>query len=329
MRAALPCLDGSNASPEFKITRFIAEEMEMIDGAKIANYIFHRYRYDVFPKRGILDDYPPCVQIEPAAHCNYKCVFCFQTNDFFKKRENTGFMTLDMYRRIIDDLEGNVEFISLASRGEPLLCKDICAMLKHSAGKFHNLKINTNASLLTEKHAHAILSDGARTLVFSADAADSEMYAKLRVNGDLGRVIKNIEMFKNIREKHYPNAKIITRVSGVKANDAQEMKRMVSFWSGLADQISFVKYNPWENIYDSEPNKINEPCSDMYRRMFIWRDGKANPCDTDFKSLLSPGVFGEMSVSQLWRSPKYSALRAAHKSGGRQSSEPCKRCPVL
>ena len=29
-----------------------------------------------------------------------------------------------MYKRIVDQAEGNIEFLSLASRGEPLICKD-------------------------------------------------------------------------------------------------------------------------------------------------------------------------------------------------------------
>ena len=40
-----------------------------------------------------------------------------------------GRMTYDLFKKIIDDAEGKVEFISLASRGEPFACKDIEKML--------------------------------------------------------------------------------------------------------------------------------------------------------------------------------------------------------
>ena len=95
-----------------------------------------------------------------------------------------GTMKLELFKDIIDQAHKNVEFISLASRGEPLVCKDIDKMLEYTTGKFLNLKINTNASLLNEKSIHAILSGG-KTVVFSADAADEDLYAKLRVNGNL------------------------------------------------------------------------------------------------------------------------------------------------
>ena len=44
------------------------------------------------------------------------------------------------------------EFVTLASRGEPLVSKDFDTMIKYTSDKFLNVKINTNASLLTEKN---------------------------------------------------------------------------------------------------------------------------------------------------------------------------------
>ena len=77
-----------------------------------------------------------------------------------------GTMNFDLFKRIIDQAEGNIEFLSLASRGEPLICKDIVRMFNYTQNKFLNLKVNTNASLLTEEKIHAILSGGVGTIVF-------------------------------------------------------------------------------------------------------------------------------------------------------------------
>ena len=87
-------------------------------------------------------------------------------------------------------------------------------MIKYTSGKFLNLKINSNASLLNEEKIHTILSSNVKTMVFSADAADSELYKKLRVNGNLEKTVSNIRMFKSIQNKHYKNR--LLRVSGVK-----------------------------------------------------------------------------------------------------------------
>ena len=77
-----------------------------------------------------------------------------------------GTMDLDIFKKIVDEIEGNVDFVTLASRGEPLVAKNFSKMLDYCSEKFLILKINTNASLLTEDKCHAILSSGVKTIVF-------------------------------------------------------------------------------------------------------------------------------------------------------------------
>jgi organic radical activating enzyme len=318
-------------SVNFKITPFIAEEMYTYNDEELIRFFYHRYRYDVFPGLQELDEYPPYLQIEPSSICNYRCVFCYQTDlDFFKKTTpGMGQMTLDLFKEIVDQAFENIEFLSLASRGEPLLAKEIEGMLTYAKGKFLNLKVNTNASLLSESKVHALLSGGVKTVVFSADAAEEPLYSQLRVNGKLDKVLKNIEMFQEIRNREYSNLPIITRVSGVKVTEKQDMDSMERVWGGLVDQVAFVNYNPWENIYQAKPNGQTQACSDLFRRMFIWQDGLTNPCDSDYKSTLQVGKFPEMSISELWKQSKYTALREAHSSGNRQLVHPCKGCVVV
>ena len=43
-----------------------------------------------------------------------------------------------------------------------------------------------------KKKIHAILAGGVKTLVISADAADKNLYKKFRVNGELEKVVKNL-----------------------------------------------------------------------------------------------------------------------------------------
>ena len=89
---------------------------------------------------------------------------------------------------------------------------------------------------------------------------------------------------------------------------------MQKFWGDLVDQVAFVNYVPWENVYDFKNLDIATPCSDLWRRMFIWWDGKANPCDVDYKSKLSVGEIGSKSISEIWKSPEYEKLRKSHIS---------------
>ena len=314
----------------FDLKDNVIDELLTFEDKDILKYLVHRYRYEIYPIKKILDDYPPYLQIEPSSICNYRCVFCFMTDKSLTDKRNghMGQMSLELFKKIIDAAENKVEFISLASRGEPMACKDISKMLEYTVGKFLNLKINTNASLLNEEIIHAILSGGVKTLVISADAADKESYKSLRVNGNLEKVLKNLELFNNIKEKNYSSSKIITRVSGVKVSDEQKFIDMEKVWGGLVDQVAFVNYNPWENSYDKETNNIKQPCSDLWRRMFIWWDGKVNPCDVDYKSKLSVSIFNS-DLKSLWNCKAYENLRSVHIDEKRNQLKPCNACVVV
>lgn len=313
----------------FSLHQNTLDELNHLDQKLWPRYLDYRYRYEIFPEKKILESMPPCIQIEPTSICNFRCVFCYQTDKTFSntKSEHMGKMPLELFKKIIDEAEGKCESITLASRGEPLVHKDISKMLHYMGSKFIASKMNTNASLLNEKRCHDILSSGLNTLVFSIDAADKELYQSLRVNGNFEKTLKNVKMFNQIRENHYSNSKLITRVSGVKMNDnRQSFSEMEDFWKDYADQIAFVDYNPWENTYEAPPQHINTACTDLWRRMFIWYDGKANPCDVDYKSDLSVGSVIQHSISELWTSNAYQSLRKQHLNGNRSKLELCKRC---
>ena len=306
-------------------------EIGTLTDAELPRYLHYRFRYETFPARRELDLWPPLVQIEPASVCNYRCVFCYQTDAAFTKKSNghMGLMKLDLFKRVIDDIEGQVEAVTLASRGEPLLCPDLEKMLVYAKGKFLALKLNTNAWSLDEKRCHAILESDVQTLVFSADAAAEPAYSTLRVGGTLERVLANVKRFHDIRDKHYPKTRLITRVSGVKVPGSGELDDMEKVWGDFVDQVAFVDYNPWENTYERPVNVLKTPCSDLWRRIFVWWDGLANPCDVDYKSHLRVGTADQASVGKLWRSPGYESLRARHLEKRRQACSPCDRCTVI
>lgn len=323
---------GSAAEAGFRLTIPIADELSRIDDRYVIRYLINRYRYDVYPQRQQLDDYPPYLQIEPSSICNFRCVFCYQTVRSFtdKSSGHMGTMSFDLFKKIVDQIEGKVDLISLASRGEPFVCKDVSRMLAYCRGKFLGLKVNTNASLLNEEKCHALLSGGVNTIVISADAAEKSLYSQLRVGGKLDAVLQNVKMLRDIKFKHYPQSSVIMRVSGVMYHSAvPNMSSMIQKWGEWADQVCFVKYNPWENVYESPVNNMMTVCSDLWRRMFIWFDGSTNPCDTDYKSTLSVGNILKNTVTELWRGEPYQRLRNAHLEKKRQEVNPCRRCTVV
>ena len=149
---------------------------------------------------------------------------------------------------------------------------------------------------------------------------------KLRVNVKFERTLKNVKRFNEIRNKEYPNSRLVTRISGVKVNEAQDVELMVDKWASYADMVAFTNYIPWESSYENELSGIETPCTELWRRMFIWWDGKVNPCDYDYKSILSKWNAYDKDISDIWNSDYYNFLRDIHLKSKRTEIEPCKRC---
>ena len=62
--------------------------------------------------------------------------------------------------------------------------------------------------------------------------------------------------------------------------------------------------------------------------MYVWYDGKVNPCDADYKSYLQFGNVNENSISNVWKSNKIMDLRKQHIKKLRNKTIPCDRCGV-
>ena len=85
---------------------------------------------------------------------------------------------------------------------------------------------------------------------------------------------------------------------------------------------------PWIDPYNSELSGVQEPCSDLWRRMFIWWDGSVGVCDVDYLQSIKIGNVRNTgkTVSQLWLSEEYTNLRASHIATERAGV--CASCQV-
>ena len=158
----------------------------------IIRYILYRYKYQVYPKIKKIEDYPPNIQIELTSFCNLRCIMCYQSDKTFSNKSKgfMGHMKFDMFKKIIDEIEGKLEAVTFASRGEPTLYKDLDKCLKYCEGKFLGLKLNTNATMFNERLIHSLLSSDLQSLVLSIDEKDKEQYEKIRVNAKFEQIMK-------------------------------------------------------------------------------------------------------------------------------------------
>lgn len=325
-------------SPEIKMSaskKFTLSPQEVHwlcknDPRRWIEYILYRYQFKILPQRQQLLAFPLYVLIEPTSVCNLRCPMCFQSDDSFRARRHMGMMPWELFKKIVDQLKRDgCKAVTLASRGEPTLHKELCDMLSCLAeAGIMDIKINTNATRLTEDISHAILAAGVSEVVFSVDAADNEVYRDIRVGGDFDAVVKNIQRFNAIRTQQYPDAVTTTRITGVYLSKRQNIDQIYRFWSQYVDEVvikkSIIRWDTYHNPIRSEA----KPCALLWERMYVWHDGRVNPCDIDYKSELSVGSVHDSSLKELWQCPAYATLRSLHAAGQRKHIFPCDRCSL-
>jgi len=299
---------------------------------KIIKYLIFRHKFRQAGEKKILLDYPPYLLIEPVSACNLRCPFCFQSDKTFTVKGNMGVMKFDLFKKVVDEANQlGTGAITLASRGEPTMHKKLNLMIEYLSKKenIFEIKLNTNASFLTEELCHTILKSKVNQVVISADHYEKNDYERLRLNAKFETILANVDQFFGIRKKHYPDSITEIRISGVDSDKNLDRKKFKDFWIKRSDHVTATfpleRWNTYENKKNTE---ITDPCERLWDRMYVWYDGKVNPCDADYKSYLSFGDVSKETISSVWKSNKIKELREQHINNLRNKTVPCDRCGV-
>lgn len=301
------------------------------DPSRWLDYLIYRFKFKVYPVIKRVAEFPIYLLVEPVSACNLRCPMCFQVDKGFTKKPFMGKMDMDLYRRIIAEaVAGGTRAITLASRGEPTLHPQLREMLAEaSGGKFIDLKLNTNATMLTDDLARDILRSDVNELVFSIDSHEREAYERIRVGASFDVTLHNVRRFHEIRATEFPGSRLQTRVSGVRLDPQQDVEGFIAFWSKIVDHVGYVDAESRWDTYNNEPHPdLAHACNYLFERMYIWWDGVCNPCDVDYMSHLSPGRFPEQSIRDIWHGDAYTQMRKEHLAGRRNMFDPCDRCGV-
>ena len=297
---------------------------------KIFKYLVFRYKFLMCGKKKINLGYPPYLLIEPVSTCNLRCPFCFQTDPSFTKKPYMGVMDLELFKKITDEADKiGVGAITMASRGEPTLHKKFSEMLDY-VGKKENIfeiKVNTNATFLTEKICHSIFKNNVTQIVISADHYQKDEYERLRKNSNFEKILKNVDRLFEIRKKNFPESTTEIRISGIDSDKNLNREKFKNFWLKRSDHVTASFALERWNTYQNDPHaKINDPCENLWDRLYVWFDGKVNPCDADYKSFLSYGNLNDYSIKDVWNNKIIKKLRDEHINNERNKTNPCDRC---
>jgi radical SAM protein with 4Fe4S-binding SPASM domain len=316
--------------PGFSITPHEYDWLKCHEQNLWMEYLVYRYKFKMYPIQKKLSNFPVHLLIEPTSICNLRCIMCFQIDQTFSgNKDYMGVMSWNLFQNVVDQAaEHRCHAITLASRGEPTLHKKFGEMLLYINHKgIMDIKINTNVTRLTEKLCHDILSANVATVTLSVDATTKATYEAIRIRGNFDEVLNNIKRFNNIKAKHYPENKTITRIAGVAVSNTQSSEEMMKFWSDYVDQVSIRQEIPRWDSYGNLPYNKESICKLLYERIYVWYDGTCNPCDFDYKSYLALGNANEQPLTDIWLGERYQKLREAHNSKQRSCVVPCDRCP--
>src|SRR2546423_8832094 len=111
--------------------------------------------------------------------CNAKCDFCGFAVDRFDPKQRRS-VTLTEAREVIDiALKNHIGYLLFVG-GEPLVHKEIRAMVRYAAERGIHPMICTNGSLWTEENMRALAHDGLSSVIMSIDSHDVARHGKNR-----------------------------------------------------------------------------------------------------------------------------------------------------
>ncbi len=138
---------------------------------------------------------PVCLYLEVTNRCNLLCETCPRT---FEDLEPPMDLSMELFTRIVDQVP-NVKRVVLHGVGEPMLVKHLPDMIRYLKRRNVHVLFNTNGTLLAPKKQREIIDTGLDELRVSLDAAEAEMFLKVRGKDMFDRIVRNVSSFTNLQ----------------------------------------------------------------------------------------------------------------------------------
>jgi 2-polyprenyl-3-methyl-5-hydroxy-6-metoxy-1,4-benzoquinol methylase/uncharacterized Fe-S cluster-containing radical SAM superfamily protein len=266
---------------------------------------------------------PPFVLLEVTNVCNLRCRMCFIYGEGVTKKRSSGFMSEGVWRKAIEEIGSwdSPTTVDLHGAGEPLLHPQLFDIVSFSKSK-KNISVGflTNATLMDEVKARAVIETGVDWIGFSVDGSQKEVFEYYRKGAALREVEENIERLLRLRKKEKPSV-YLNMVCHAEADPIL----FVDKWKGKVDTLllSAKRYN------DKEKNRavsLQRPCPLLYEQLIMGWDGKTLLCCEDYYSDFITGSFPEKSIAEIWHGAPLTAARRLHERGAYGDIALCRHC---
>jgi len=285
---------------------------------------------------------PAVVLFDVSNRCNLHCLTCRRsTTDVVdlsgqtEKPVKLADMALDSYMRIIDDLHRDLLLATLYVSGEPLLNREIVAMVAHTSDKSVASMISTNGMLLNEDLSTRLLEAGLDYLKVAVSGYSQDVYGIYHQGGDVARILENVVAFERIRRRLGRRCLVVVDYILFEHNRHQEDDvRRFCRENGISFSLRYGRtlegselMSPAESRHHYQPK--TGPCDWLWKIMVFCADGSSVPCCQFATCADSPfvmGVGGETSAAAIWNGSAYRELRRVHASSGRKGLPLCAGC---
>ncbi len=298
-------------------------------------------------KKPIVWGVAPIVMIEPTNICNLKCPMCPSGNgDMARPR---GRLSLQNFKRIMDDIGPYVYQIQFWNQGEPFLNKDFLAMVRYAKKYGVMTQTSTNGHFIrTEEEARAVVESGLDQIIFSLDGTNPETYAKYRVGGNFETVMKGLELLCDARRQLGSKRPLIELQFLVFKHNRDEIENIIRIaQKNRVDRVAFKtaqiysdeqgkEFLPEDGSFsryefDGEKFRIKSTLPNFCKRLWLnstinW-DGSVSPCcfDKDAYHAMAFLFDEQTSFKQVFHNKKYMAFRQKILTD-RKSIPMCSNC---
>lgn len=208
--------------------------------------------------------FPVYIEISPSGSCNHRCTYC--ALDFLEYQPR--FLKTDILKDLLSEMGSlGVRSIMYAGEGEPLLHKDIAAIISHTKKVGIDVAVTTNGVLLNKDLAQRILGD-LSWLKVSISGGTKETYRKIHRSGpdDFDKVIKNMSFAARLRRQKGYKCTLGMQLLLLPEN-SKEIKALAEIAKGIGldylvvkpySQHLFSKTTRYKNIRYSKYLKLAE-----------------------------------------------------------------------
>ncbi len=285
--------------------------------------------------RELVSTPPIRMWIESSARCNLRCIMC---PNKAMSPDAKGVMSLDLFKKIVDEAAPFVHDIYLHHRGEPLLNPALFDMIRYANGKGIPTRFHSNGTLLDAGKAEKLLDAAPSLISFSIDGFEKGAYENVRVGATFEKTLENVFRFLEMRRarglrKPYV---VIEKILFNNQRESPEARARVTALSrrfkeaGADEVVEKVEYE-WAEA--SQPEAVRarrefSKCTFPWYAMAVLWDGKVTPCPQDFWGELAMGDLTTSSIAEVWNGEAYRSLRRAYGTNI-ESLALCRKCDRL